>query len=60
VSTERDLVVKSTSEVLREVGQLRNVFRKPEARGQWGERTLQAVVEASGIVNLINFVDFDA
>ncbi|WP_058852946.1 DNA recombination protein RmuC [Nocardia jinanensis] len=57
VSTERDLVVKSTSEVLREVAQLRNVFRKPEARGQWGEQTLQAVVEASGMVNLINFDD---
>ncbi|MEU1984405.1 DNA recombination protein RmuC [Nocardia sp. NPDC019395] len=57
VSTDRDLVVKSTDEVLREVGQLRNVFRKPEARGQWGEQTLQAVVEASGMVNLIDFDD---
>ncbi|MFD3464721.1 DNA recombination protein RmuC [Nocardia fluminea] len=57
VSTDRDLVVKSTGEVLKEVAQLKNVFRRPEARGQWGEQILQSVVEASGLVNLINFDD---
>lgn len=55
VSTDRDMVLKSSVEVLKEIGQLKNVFRRPEARGQWGEQVLQAVVEASGLRNLINF-----
>ncbi|MEW1738817.1 DNA recombination protein RmuC [Nocardia beijingensis] len=55
MSTDRDMVRMSSNEVLKEIGQLKNVFRRPEARGQWGEQTLQAVVEASGMTNLINF-----
>lgn len=55
VRTDRDLVLKSTSDVLKEVGQLTNVFRKPGARGMWGEQTLRTVIEGAGMSNLIDF-----
>lgn len=54
---DRDLVLTSINEMLKEVSQFKNVFRKPEARGLWGEQTLRSVVERAGLVDKI---DFDA
>ncbi|AXK90075.1 DNA recombination protein RmuC (plasmid) [Nocardia farcinica] len=46
----------ASEEMRKETQRLVQALRRPEARGQWGEKQLRSVLEAAGMVDQINFV----
>lgn len=48
--------VKQQEQIVRQTGQLSEALRRPGVRGQWGETTLQQVVEAAGLAEHFDFV----
>ncbi|MGN2638671.1 DNA recombination protein RmuC [Nocardia takedensis] len=57
MSADRSMLHASSEQMLKEIEQIKYVFRRLAARGQWGEQTLRLVVEASGMLKLIDFDD---